>query len=239
MANELGLPLDTILTCQLSSPFNYHEQAILLIPDYITKPGDGEENDFLQEIAEEIVDLAILTEGKMLVLFTSYHSLRFSYRLMKDELSAHGIHCFAQGIDSGSRGRLTKNFQREEKAVLLGTTSFWEGVDIPGEDLSCLIIVKLPFAPPQTPFNQAKLTALKASGKNPFKDYSIPQAIIRFKQGFGRLIRRQTDKGVIIVFDRRMMEANYGKLFLDSLPQIEIEQLSKPELHQRVKDWLG
>ncbi len=175
----------------------------------------------------------------MLVLFTSHHMLKMTHQNLKQALHEMGIFLYAQGIDSGSRGKLTKNFESQEQAILLGTNSFWEGVDLPGKQLSCLVIVKLPFTPPHTPYFEAKSEQLKESGKNPFMDYALPQAVIRFKQGFGRLIRRADDKGVVVVFDRRIIEARYGKFFLNSLPPLTVESLDLEGLIHDIQNWLG
>src|SRR5690606_27756967 len=122
----------------------------------------------------------------------------------------------AQGVSGGSNSRLTKKFQQFEKAILLGTNSFWDGIDIPGENLSCLVMVRLPFSPPNDPVTAAKHNYLQSIGKNPFTDESLPKAIIRFKQGFGRLLRRSSDRGIVIVFDRRIETTTYGKDFIRS-----------------------
>lgn len=236
---QLGLPEERVLSRTIASPFHYEQQATLLIPNYVAKIGDVNEQMMVKELAQEIVDMSILTQGRMMVLFTSYQLLKLTYHELKEALSLEGIFLFAQGIDSSSRGKLTKNFQSQEKAILLGTSSFWEGIDIPGDDLSCLVIVKLPFTPPYTPFYEAKAEQLKEQGKNAFMEYALPQAVIRFKQGFGRLIRRETDKGVIVVFDRRIIEAKYGKIFFNSLPPIEIQSVNKETLRHELHKWLG
>jgi ATP-dependent DNA helicase DinG len=144
----------------------------------------------------------------------------------------------AQGVDSGSRARLTKNFQRFDNAILFGTNSFWEGIDIPGDDLSCLVIIRLPFTPPDQPVMAAKSEKLKTEGGNPFYDLSLPQAIIRFKQGFGRLVRSSRDKGAVFVFDRRMIETRYGKSFIQSLPKLPVSIKPVDDLVDELRDWM-
>lgn len=236
---ELGIPVERVKTAVIPSPFDYQQQACLLIPKYISSLSEVDEETYFKEVAEDLKEVAQLTQGRMLVLFTSYQALKMVHSQIKEALSKVGISCLAQGIDSGSKSRLTKHFQSKQKAVLLGTSSFWEGIDLPGEALSCLVITKLPFSPPHTPLYLAKERHLKAEGKNPFKDYALPQAIIRFKQGFGRLIRKKGDKGIFLVYDRRLMEAGYGKLFLKSLPEIKVEEVDKRELGKQVKLWLN
>lgn len=236
---QLGLQVNRVKLETIPSPFNYEQQAKLLILEDVAKIGEVSDEQFAAEIAQSIFEIAKVSNGRMLVLFTSYHLLRLSHQWLKQPLQEFGIAIFAQGIDSGSRGKLTKNFQNHENAILLGTNSFWEGIDIPGEDLSCLVIVKLPFTPPNTPFYEAKAERLKKEGKNPFKDFALPQAVIRFKQGFGRLIRRNTDKGVVIVLDRRIIEARYGASFIRSLPQIKVQRVNNKDLGKEIKHWLG
>jgi ATP-dependent DNA helicase DinG len=237
--DQLGIPIDSLRTKIIHSPFDYESQATLLISNDISHIHDVNEGIFTQEIAKSIIELISVSQGRTMILFTSYQMLRSTYQLLKQPLQEQGVILFAQGIDSGSRGKLTRNFQSQNKAVLLGTSSFWEGVDIPGEQLSCLVIVKLPFTPPNTPYFQAKAEELKASGKNPFMDYALPQAVIRFKQGFGRLIRKATDRGVVVVFDRRIIEARYGKLFIQSLPKVRVQSVDREQLVQEIQRWLG
>lgn len=174
----------------------------------------------------------------MLILFTSYDMLRKTYELVKESGFLHEYTLLAQGITSGSRTRLTRNFLRFEKAILFGTNSFWEGIDIPGEDLSCLIMVRLPFSPPDEPYTEAKCIEIKEKGGNPFYDYSLPEAVIRFKQGFGRLIRTNHDKGLVVIFDRRIVSTRYGKAFLDSIPSVKANEMDIRQLTSLIKHWL-
>src|SRR5262249_11855307 len=150
-------------------------------------------------------DVAIATNGRMLVLFTSYRMLKAVHQRLKEELAGAGIQVFGQGLDSGNRSKLTRMFKDSMASGLLWTSSFWEGVDIPGDALSCLAIVRLPFQPPNHPLVEAKCEVYKKNGQNPFMKYSVPQAVIRFKQGFGRLVRTATDKGTVIVYDTRVI----------------------------------
>ncbi|WNS74004.1 ATP-dependent DNA helicase DinG [Bacillus sp. DTU_2020_1000418_1_SI_GHA_SEK_038] len=220
MLNELGLKLTDCTAEQIQSPFDYNEQVKLVIPDDLPEVNSVSLDEYVMAISEHIISIAEATKGRMLILFTSHEMLKKTYELIKESGFLNDYAIIAQGVSSGSRSRLTRNFQKFEKAILLGTNSFWEGIDIPGEDLTCLIIVRLPFSPPDEPFTEAKCDLIKQKGGNPFSDYSLPEAIIRFKQGFGRLIRTRSDKGFIFIFDRRLLTTQYGKAFLDSIPKI-------------------
>ncbi|MHC8522356.1 helicase C-terminal domain-containing protein [Rossellomorea sp. H39__3] len=210
----------------------------MFIPSDVPEIQHVTNEEYIESISSHLIGVAQATKGRMLILFTSYDMLRKTYELMKDSGLLEEYVLMAQGITSGSRTRLTKNFQRFDKAILFGTSSFWEGVDIPGEDLSCLAMVRLPFSPPDEPVTQAKAEILKAAGKNPFSALSLPEAIIRFKQGIGRLIRRSSDRGVIIVYDRRIISTRYGKAFLDSIPNMPVQEGDLFELIDQIEDWL-
>ncbi|MBU8879069.1 ATP-dependent DNA helicase DinG [Bacillus sp. FJAT-29790] len=238
MLNELGLQTSECSTQKIQSPFNYKEQVKLIIPEDLPEVNAVPLEEYVASISEHIITIAEATKGRMLILFTSHEMLRKTYDLIKESGFLHDFAIIAQGISSGSRSRLTRNFQRFEKAILLGTSSFWEGVDIPGEDLTCLIIVRLPFSPPDEPLTEAKCSQIKENGGNPFSDYSLPEAVIRFKQGFGRLIRTKNDRGFIFVFDRRMVTTKYGKAFLESIPSIPVEKSKIDEMVDLINKWL-
>ncbi|MHA6483930.1 ATP-dependent DNA helicase DinG [Paenibacillus sp. strain BS8-2] len=224
---------------QLPSPFRYREQALVMVPrDFPVVKGASVDGAYLSKLATSLVDAAIETKGRMLVLFTSYKMLKQVYELMKDGLSASGIGLLGQGIDSSNRTKLTRRFLQQPETVLLGTSSFWEGVDIPGEALTCLAIVRLPFQPPNHPLQEAKAELLQRQKQNPFMKLSIPQAVIRFKQGFGRLVRTSQDKGIVIIYDTRVIDAYYGKHFLYSLPGPKIETMFTSQMVGRMREWL-
>ncbi|VXB31610.1 3'-5' exonuclease DinG [Bacillus sp. 349Y] len=225
-------------TLRLPSPFDYREATRLFIPSDVPEIQQVTNEEYIEAISSHLIGVAQATKGRMLILFTSYDMLRKTYELMKDSGLLEEYVLMAQGITSGSRTRLTKNFQRFDKAILFGTSSFWEGVDIPGEDLSCLAMVRLPFSPPDEPVTQAKAEILKAAGKNSFSALSLPEAIIRFKQGIGRLIRRSSDRGIIIVYDRRIISTRYGKAFLESIPEMPVQEGDLFELIDQIEDWL-
>jgi ATP-dependent DNA helicase DinG len=161
------------------------------------------------------------------------------YGPLKEKLEPSGIQVLGQGMDGGSRSRLTQQFVKQPASVLLGTSSFWEGIDLPGDALTCLAIVRLPFQPPNHPVAEAKSEKLQAENKNPFMKLSLPQAVIRFKQGFGRLVRTATDKGIVILYDTRVIDTNYGKYFLYSLPGPKMEHLPTAQLASRIRSWMS
>ncbi len=221
----------------LPSPFNYKEQAMVYVPNDVPYIQDVSEDKYIEHIARNIADLTLIMDGRTLVLFTSHTMLQKTYRLLKDILASNQIKVLGHGIDSSSRSKLTKNFISNSKTILLGTNSFWEGVDIPGDNLSALVIVRLPFTPPNNPVHEAKEEKLKANQKNSFMELSVPQAVIRFKQGFGRLIRTQKDRGVVVIFDRRIVESRYGKIFINSLPPVNIKYQSFSKILKNIESW--
>ncbi|ULT55454.1 ATP-dependent DNA helicase DinG [Neobacillus drentensis] len=235
---ELGLEANATGQVSIPSPFVYKNQVQLLIPDDLPEINSVSLEEYVISITEHIITIAEATKGRLLILFTAFDMLKKTYELIKESGFLNEYVLMAQGISSGSRSRLTRNFQRYEKAILLGTSSFWEGVDIPGEDLSCLVIVRLPFSPPDEPLTEAKCQLIVQQGRNAFSDYSLPEAILRFKQGFGRLIRTETDRGVIIVFDRRIITTQYGKAFLKSIPPVPVKKGKMTELASFIQKWL-
>jgi ATP-dependent DNA helicase DinG len=238
MIKEIGLAKDSTLTMTISSPFDYKNQVKLLIPEDLPEINTTSLEDYVISITEHIITIAEATKGRMLILFTAHDMLKKTYELIKESGFLNDFAMIAQGITSGSRSRLTRNFQRYEKAILLGTSSFWEGVDIPGEDLSCLVIVRLPFSPPDDPLTEAKCQLIKQQGGNAFTEYSLPEAILRFKQGFGRLIRTEKDRGIMMVFDKRIITTKYGKDFLKSIPSVPMKKGNIDELVEIIYKWL-
>lgn len=235
--NRLGLTSENTIPVRIESPFSYQDQVQLMIPDDFPDIRRGSQDDFIYSTCEAIISLARITQGRMLVLFTSYEMLRKSYRLLKDTMDTSDYMLIAQGISSGSRSRLKKNFQTFDQSILLGTSSFWEGVDIPGDDLSCLMIVRLPFQPPNHPIYEAKSQRLKDNGKNAFFDLALPNAVIRFKQGFGRLIRSASDRGIVFICDARIVKSRYGKFFTQSIPSVPMAFDSTEKLMDKAEKW--
>jgi ATP-dependent DNA helicase DinG len=220
----------------IPSPFQYEQLVHMYVPSDIPAIKDVSQEEYISTVAHYLAQLAEVTEGKMLVLFTATDMLKKTYHMMKGFNQMEDFVLLAQGVNSSSRMRLTKHFQQFKKAILFGTTSFWEGIDVPGEDLSCLVMVRLPFAPPDAPISEMKMKVIKQEGGNPFKEYSLPQAIIRFKQGFGRLIRTKEDKGAFIVLDKRITSSYYGKNFIQSIPRIPLYELEMDEIIQAVRE---
>jgi ATP-dependent DNA helicase DinG len=235
---RLGLNEETSVYKKIASPFHYEEQLKFIIANDLPDINHVSTEEYVSSISEHIISIAEATKGRLLILFTSNDMLRKTYDLIKESGFLQDYSILAQGITGGSRERLVRNFQRFEKAILLGTNSFWEGIDVPGEDLSCLVMVRLPFSPPDDPLIDAKCKEVKERGGNPFYDYSLPEAVIRFKQGFGRLIRTKKDKGIFVIFDRRVISTQYGKVFLDSLPNIATEELNIEQTVQLINNWL-
>lgn len=209
--SELGLEKSNHF--QVESPFNYDKQAKVLIPKNIPPANSPE---FLEKIINELKKALLFYGGKTMVLFTSYKMLNYCDRKLKPTLSEAGLTLLSQG--RYPRKYIIDNFKINNNQIIFGTSSFWEGVDLKGDDLKYLIIMKLPFPVPSEPVAAARMEEMKKAGKNPFINYSLPRAVIRFKQGFGRLIRSRQDEGIIIVFDNRIITKSYGSIFLNSLP---------------------
>jgi ATP-dependent DNA helicase DinG len=222
----------------IPSPFSYKENARLIVPNDVPSVRDVSMEEYCTTIASQLIGIAQATKGRMLILFTSYDMLKKTYELMKESQLLDQYVLLAQGVSGGSAQRLTKLFRSFDKAILFGTSTFWEGIDIPGEDLSCLCIVRLPFSPPDEPFHEAMCERVQQEGKNSFYYYSLPEAVIRFKQGFGRLLRHETDRGLVIVFDQRIVQTKYGETFLASIPQVPVYELSIAETISFIHQWL-
>ena len=226
------------MTLSLPSPFNYKEQALVMIPTDLPDIKSVSMEEFVHSIALQIAEIAIITQGRMLVLFTSFDMLKQTHQQLKELAFLDEFMIISQGISGRSKNKLTKNFKAFEKAILLGTSSFWEGVDIPGEDLTALVIVRLPFTPPNDPIFVARNQLIKEKGGNPFTELALPEAIMRFKQGFGRLVRSKSDKGIVFIMDKRITTTGYGKNFLLSLPEVTCHVQPLEDLLKKVDMWL-
>jgi ATP-dependent DNA helicase DinG len=214
----------------LPSSFDYSRQVVLGIPQDIPSP---DRPQFADELGRLVLQSVIISDGRALVLFTSYSLLRKIYLELQPALQKAGIRALMQG--EAPRHQLTQVFKQDKTSVLFATDSFWEGVDVVGEALENVILTKLPFSVPKEPVIEARVEAIEKAGGNSFLEYSVPQAVIKFKQGFGRLIRSKNDRGSIMIFDRRVLERHYGQIFLDSLPECRLAKGKQSAVFADVK----
>ena len=215
----------------VGSPFDYATTTLVYIPTDI--PGPERRDDYQRAVERGLIELAAATNGRLLALFTSYSQLRQTAQAIAPRLALGDITVFDQS-DGTSRQQLVEGFKNTERSVLLGTRSFWEGVDIPGDDLSALVIVRLPFQVPSDPIFAARSELYE----NSFMQYAVPDAILRFRQGFGRLIRTKLDRGVVVLFDNRVITKRYGQAFLDSLPQCTVRRGALSDLPRAAAQWI-
>jgi ATP-dependent DNA helicase DinG len=216
-------------TLRVGSPFNFREQAKLILVRGLPDPS-ANKAEFESRCGPLIKKYIAQTDGHAFVLFTSYDFLRRVAADLTRWLAENDYALYSQA-DGTPRHLLLENFKQNPRGVLLGTDSFWQGVDVPGDALQNVIITKLPFAVPDAPIIEARLDAIRSSGGNPFGDYQLPEAVIRFKQGFGRLIRSKTDTGMVVVLDHRIVTKPYGRSFIEALPDIEVirDEFSAPK----------
>jgi len=222
------------LTGIFDSPFNYRDRVLLGIPQNVPFPTEREA--WIGYCLPLILESIMVTEGKALLLFTSYQMLMEVYQFLKEPLEHQGITLYRQGEDD--RSRLLDHFKTDVSSVLLATDSFWEGVDVPGDSLRMVIIGRLPFRVPSDPVLQARMEALERRGGNPFMEMSLPEAVMRFKQGFGRLMRAHSDGGIVLVLDGRILRKRYGSAFLNSLPQTQRSLKEKESLLMDMENFL-
>lgn len=214
----------------VGSPFDYENNTLVYIPVDLPEPNTPGHQ---RAVDQGLIELVKQIRGRTLVLFTAYSQLKASAKNIRGPLAEAGIVVYQQG-DGSSRRQMLDNFKTADQAVLLGTRSFWEGIDIPGEALSCVVIARIPFAVPSDPI----IAARSETFDDPFSQYSIPQAILMFRQGFGRLIRRKEDRGVVAIFDRRVISKRYGQAFLDSLPNVTEQRGPLAALPTTAEQWI-
>jgi len=216
-ANSMGL--DDYRSDVWDSPFDYQKQSLLYLPDTLPEPSDP---GYTRALIEKIKPVLRASEGRAFLLFTSYRALHEAADILR---TSTDYPLFIQG--DFPKHALLEKFRETPSALLLGTSSFWEGVDVRGSALSCVIIDKLPFASPGDPVMQARIDAIRNIGGQPFMEYQVPQAVIALKQGVGRLIRDVNDHGVVVIGDPRLKQKSYGRVFLNSLPKMpQTQQLS-------------
>jgi DNA polymerase-3 subunit epsilon/ATP-dependent DNA helicase DinG len=215
----------------VGSPFDFKSSTLLYIVSDMPEPG---EQGYQRALEQGLASLCRAMGGRTMALFTSYSQLRATNKVLAPALAKDNITVYEQS-DGSSRRQLLENFKNAERGVLLGTRSFWEGVDVPGEALSCLAIVRLPFAVPSDPIFAARSETFDQA----FTEYSVPDAILRFRQGFGRLIRTATDRGVVAVFDKRLLSKTYGQTFLKSLPDCTVRRGPQAEIARAVTEWMN
>jgi len=242
IGGRIGLTLadpDRITQFIAGSPFDYERQCKAIVPSFLpdlsgggrggaqpsrqaVSPWQGAdtattESEYAAALADFCASLATVSRGRMMILFTSYKMMTTCAEIMREPLENAGIKLLAQGAGQ-TRERLTEEFRAEGASVLMGADSFWEGVDLIGDALSCLVIARLPFDSLGDPVSAARSERVARNGGSPFFDYSIPNAVIKFKQGFGRLIRHKTDRGIVVIADQRIVSKNYGSTFAKNIP---------------------
>ena len=214
----------------IDSPFDYESSTLLYLATDIPEPAQP---NYQKSVANAIIELCLATSGRTLVLFTSHSQLQATYYAVTRPLEEASIVVFGQGLD-GSRRQLLENFKATPRSVLMGTRSFWEGIDVVGPALSCLVIPRLPFSVPSDPVFAARSRTFD----DPFGQYAVPEAVLRFRQGFGRLIRSYSDRGVVVVLDKRVLSKNYGESFLDSLPGCTVYRGRLSEIPTKSAAWI-
>lgn len=224
------LPKERLNELQLASPFDYASQVFVAVPDDMPEPtGHG----YREALEERILRAVTTSKGGAFILFTSYDLLNKVYATLKPDLARLGLTALKQG-ETG-RHTLLAHFRKDHNAVLFGTDSFWEGVDVKGEALRLVIITRLPFQVPTEPVQQARSEQVEANGGDSFREFSIPQAVIKFRQGFGRLIRSRDDRGAVLILDRRITTKGYGKTFLRSLPDTGLVRGDSDEVFEKMR----
>ncbi|SMB94591.1 ATP-dependent DNA helicase DinG [Desulfonispora thiosulfatigenes DSM 11270] len=235
---SLGLKGYDILQFTANSPFNYKNKSLICIPSDIPDPTLTSEDNYTKEIINNIKTILKVAKGGVLILLTSNKMLNKIYYALKKDSNLKDKNILTPGID-GSRTTVIKQLKDNISTVVLGVNSFWEGIDVKGDALTTVIIVKLPFVPPTRPVVAARLDKLKENGEMGFFVYSLPKAILKFRQGYGRLIRDKNDWGALIILDQRIISKNYGKQFLSSLPSQRIIQDTSKKVYNSLEKWVN
>lgn len=235
---RVGLSLvreERLFSLKLDSPFDYRRNALVCVPSDFPDPDDPAFEDSLKSLIRSVVRLPRC--GGTFVLFTSYRLLQSVYRDLQAYSRDQGVQPLAQGEES--RRFLLERFVSVRPSILFATDSFWQGVDIRGSALECVMIARLPFRVPTDPVVQARAEAMRLKGRDPFRHYLVPQAVMRFRQGFGRLIRSKKDRGAVLILDRRVLSRGYGGIFLNSLPDLEVREESSDRIAQLMEEFFG
>ncbi|GEL76179.1 helicase C-terminal domain-containing protein [Tenuibacillus multivorans] len=235
---EMGLPEDTSCVF-IPSPYDFLHQVKLYVPSDFPDIKATDPADYAESVGEYIFALAEEINHKPIVLFTSFEMLKAVHQSLRQLDTHQELTLLSQGIHSGSREKLKKMFEKAEEAILLGTSSFWEGVDIQDQSDKLIILVRLPFDTPNHPLFQAKSKQLEEKNQNAFYHWMLPQAVLRFRQAFGRLIRSNQDRGQFFILDQRIMSKNYGRQFLKSIPKVPVLYDRKHCLLEDAKNWLS
>ncbi|MGI2327042.1 ATP-dependent DNA helicase DinG [Planococcus sp. YIM B11945] len=236
IVNQLGIPSNVAIS-KFEPPQDFYQGARVFIVDDMPDIQQVSQSDYIESVADAVVQTVLVTEGRCFVLFTSQDMLRKTVDLIQDTGLLEDYMLFAQGVSSGSRMKLLKSFQRFQKSVLFGTNSFWEGVDVPGDALRAVVVVRLPFTSPDEPIFKARSEVISRGGTNPFLHYALPEAVLRLRQGFGRLIRSKQDKGLFIVLDRRIETKSYGQEFINALPKVKVSKVSLEKMVTDIEHW--
>lgn len=239
LAARLGLGpwRERLRVRQVASPFDFRSQALLGLPEGLPRVPQSETAEYWDAVLPFVDELLRRSGGGALLLFTSHRALRQAYARLRPALEAAGLVALAQGVDGG-RSRLLQALRDDPRTVLFGAASFWEGIDVPGAHLRLVVVMRLPFRRPNQPYTEARSEAIARAGGDPFRELALPEAVLRFKQGFGRLIRTRADRGAVVCLDDRMWRTPWGWAFLAALPGASVAVGPASAVARAVGDWL-